>query len=260
MLTVNSTDGTPIAHERSGHGPPLVLVHGTTADRTRWRPILGELEKHFTVYAVDRRGRGASGDAPTYAIEREFDDVAAVVDSIGAPVFLLGHSYGAKCSLEAATRTNNIRKLVLYEPPIPIDGPLYPPGFVERLEKLLDAGDRAGVVETFFREIVRMPDHELEMMKALPNWPARVAAAHTIPRELRSDETYRLDPTRFANLRVPTLLLLGGDSPPLFRNAVEEVHRAILSSTVVVMPGQQHAAMNTSPELFLREVLGFLAV
>jgi pimeloyl-ACP methyl ester carboxylesterase len=258
MLTLTSKDGTPIAYAKSGHGPPLVLVHGTTADHTRWAPLLPELDKHFTVYAMDRRGRGASGDAADYAFEREFEDVAAVVDAIGEPVYLLGHSYGAICSLEAATRTKNIKKLVLYEPPIPSGVPIYPPGVIDRLQEQLGKGDKAGVVTTFFREIVHMPDAELKTLQSLPNWPARVASAHTIPRELRADEAYRFEAGRYSTLRVPTLLLLGGDSPPFFRSATEAVHGAIGSSSVVVLPGQQHAAMNTAPELFMRELLGFL--
>src|SRR5687768_6369257 len=119
---VISTDGTPIAYRRSGEGPALVLVHGTAADHTRWQSILPALEERFTVYAIDRRGRGGSGDAPTYAIEHEFEDVAAMVDAISGPVSLLGHSYGALCALEAALRTDNVRRLVLYEPPIPTGG------------------------------------------------------------------------------------------------------------------------------------------
>src|SRR5205814_5993170 len=109
----------------------------------------------------------------------EFDDVAAVVDSIGEPVLLLGHSYGAICSLEASLRTANVRKLVLYEPPIRTTASLNPPGTLARLQALLDAGDRDGVVSTFFREVVHAPEEELRMLRALPNRPARVAAAHT---------------------------------------------------------------------------------
>jgi pimeloyl-ACP methyl ester carboxylesterase len=258
MLIVKSKDGTPIAYAKSGQGKSLVVVHGTTADHTRWAPILPELEKRFTVYAVDRRGRGGSGDAKDYAIEREFEDVAAVVDAIGESAYLMGHSYGAVCSLEASTRTEKVAKLVLYEPPIPSGVPIYPPGVIDRLQGLLDAGDRAGVVSTFFTEVVRMPTGELDMLRSLPNWPARVAAAGTIPRELRADESYRLDPARVAKLRAPTLLLLGGDSPVFFKSAIETVHRAVPGSTVVVMPGQQHTAINTAPALYLREVLRFL--
>jgi pimeloyl-ACP methyl ester carboxylesterase len=118
MEHVISKDGTPIAYERSGAGPALVLVHGTTTDHTHWLPLLPKLERFFTVYTVDRRGRGQSGDTEPYAIQREFEDMVAVVDSISGTVGLLGHSYGALCCLEAALLTTNISKLALYEPPI----------------------------------------------------------------------------------------------------------------------------------------------
>src|ERR1700738_3359572 len=130
METITSKDETMIAYQSSGTGPPLELVHGPTADHTRWTPILPALERHFNVYALDRRGRGGSGDAEQYAIEREFEDIVALVNSIDEPVFLLGHSYGALCSLEAARRTANVRKLVLYEPPIPTGIEIYPSDIV----------------------------------------------------------------------------------------------------------------------------------
>ena len=183
--TLTSLDGTPLAYWRSGEGPPLVLVHGTTADQSRWTPVLPAFERRFTVYAIDRRGRGGSGDPDDYAIEREFEDVAAVVDSLGEPVFLLGHSYGALCALEAALLTRNVRKLVLYEPPMDVtDEGINPPGMVGRLEALLEAGDRDEVVATMLREVAGVPPEGVEYMRSLPAWQARVAAAHTIPREL----------------------------------------------------------------------------
>ena len=120
--TVTSLDGTPIAYWRSGEGQPLLLVHGTAADHGRWRPVLPVFEERFTVCAVDRRGRGASSDSDDYAIEREFEDVAAVVDSLGEPANLLGHSYGALCALEAALLSRNVRNLVLYDPGIEVAG------------------------------------------------------------------------------------------------------------------------------------------
>jgi len=257
MSTI-STDGVAITAARSGHGPPLVLVHGTGADHGRWAPVLPGLEAHFTVHAMDRRGRGASGDTADYTIEREFDDIAALVDSIGAPATLLGHSHGAICSLEAALRTARVRKLVLYEPPIPVGTPIYPAATIDRLQALLDQSDREAVVSTFFTDVVRMPPAQLQALKSLPNWPARLAAAHTIPREMHADVTYRFDAPHFANLQTPTLLLLGGDSPPFFRAAIDQLHRALPSSHVVALPGQQHTAMNSAPELFVREVVGFL--
>jgi pimeloyl-ACP methyl ester carboxylesterase len=255
-----SKDGTPIAYQRSGAGAPLVLVHGTGGAYARWAPILPALEKQFTVYAVDRRGRGESGEAQGYAIEREFEDIAAVVNSIGDGVNLLGHSFGAICSLEAALLTRHLRKLILYEPPLPVPGvPLYPDGVIDRLQALLDAGDRPGVLITFMREVVRMPPHELELFQSSPAFPARVAAAHTLPRELRAHEAYRFEPERFKKLNVPTRLLLGGDSPPFFKAAIEAANAALPNSRIVVLPGQQHIAMDTAPDLFVRELLAFLA-
>ncbi len=259
METITSADGTMIAYQRSGTGPPLVLVHGTTADHTRWAPVLPAFEQHFSVYAVDRRGRGGSGDAEPYAIEREFEDLVALVNAIEGSVFLLGHSYGALCSLEAALRTDHVRKLVLYEPPIPTGIEIYPSEIVTRIQAQLDAGDREGAVTTFLQDIARVPAHEMEILRAAPSWPARVSAAHTVLREMRGSNEYVFEPANFTGLTTPTLLLLGGDSPPFFKAAIEVVHAALPKSRVVVMPGQQHTAMNSAPELFTSEVLQFLA-
>ena len=257
--TVNSKDGTPIAYWRSGEGPPLVLVHGTSADHSRWKPVLPALEQHFTVYAVDRRGRGGSGDSENYSIEREFEDVAAVADSLGEPAFLLGHSYGAVCALEAALLTRNVRKLVLYEPGMNVTGEqIYPPGFIDRLDALLEAGDRDGVISAMFRDLVRMPQEEVEYLRSLPAWQARVAAAHTIPRELRAEEAYRFDPGRFKELGVPTLLLSGEDSPGYMAASDKAVDEVLPDSRIVVMSGQGHVAMDTGTELFTTKVLRFL--
>lgn len=260
MDKVRSKDGTLIAFEKSGKGAPLVLVHGTSADHTRWAPVLAPLESRFTVYAVDRRGRGSSGDADPYTIEREFEDVVAVVDSLDEPVNLLGHSYGGICALEAAARSTNLRRLILYEPPIPTGADIYSAAVVNTMRDLLARGDRDGVVATFMREVPRVPPHELELLRSSPAWQRRVAAAHTIFRELEaSNNGYRFDPLKFANVTTPTLLLFGGASPAFFPAAINKVHGALPNSRIVVMPGQQHTAMNTAPELFVREVLDFLA-
>ena len=110
----------------------------------------------------------------------------------------------------------------------------------------------------FFREIVQMPEHELEMLRSLPAWKARVAAARTIAREMKADQEYKFIPQRFQGLNVPTLLLLGGDSPPFLKKATELVYKALPMSRIAIMPGQQHTAMNTAPGLFVTEVLNFL--
>ncbi|MBM3179420.1 MAG: alpha/beta hydrolase [Chloroflexi bacterium] len=259
METIRSKDGTSIAYQRSGAGSPLVLVHGTGGSYTRWTPILPALEKHFRVFAIDRRGRGESGDSEPYAHAREFEDIAAVVDSIGESVCLLGHSFGAICSLEAALLTSNLHKLILYEPPIPVGGvQIYPEGIIDQLQALLVAGDGGGVLTTFFQEVVKMPSHEFELFKSSPAWPARVAAAHTLPRELRVAERYQFEAERFTKLPVPALLLLGGDSPAFFKAAIETLAAALPNSQAVVLPGQQHIAIDTAPDLFAHEVLAFL--
>ena len=186
MDVVRSKDGTLIAFQKSGTGAPLVLVHGTSADHTRWATVLLPLAGRFTVYAMDRRGRGGSGDTDPYVIEREFEDVVAVLDSLDEPVNLLGHSYGAICALEAAARSKNLRRLILYEPPIPTGVDIYSPAVVNTMRDMLAGGDRDGVVATFMREVPRVPPHELELLRSSPAWQGRVAAAHTfLPRTRR---------------------------------------------------------------------------
>jgi pimeloyl-ACP methyl ester carboxylesterase len=148
---------------------------------------------------------------------------------------------------------------VLYEPPIDVtDEKINPPGLIDRLEALLEAGDREGVVATMLREAAGVPPEVVEYMRSLPAWQARVAAAHTIPRELRAQEAHRFDPERFESLAVPTLLLVGSESPSAFEKAVKAVSEALPNSSIVVMPGQEHVAIDTATDLFTREVLRFL--
>jgi pimeloyl-ACP methyl ester carboxylesterase len=257
--SVASKDGTPIAYWRGGEGPSLVLVHGTAADHGRWSPVLPTFEERFAVCAVDRRGRGGSEDSEDYAIEREFEDVAAVVDSLGEPAVLLGHSYGALVALEAALLTRNVHKLVLYDPGIEVEGEVVsPPELIGRLDALLEVGDRDGVVSTTMREVAGLAPETVEYMRSQPAWQARVEAAHTIPREMRAVKAYRLDPQRFGDLRVPTLVLSGGDSPAALRKAGEAVEEALPDSRLVVMEGQGHAAMDTGTDLFTTEVIRFV--
>ena len=155
-----------MAYQRSGSGAP-------PGARSWYRRLFYTLETHSSsigevLYGLrrDRRGRGESGDGSNYAIEREFDDVAAVVDPIGNGVDLLGHSFGAVCALEAGLRTSHLRTLILYEPPLALVGlSIYPEGIVDRLRAQLDSGDRRGVLTTFFHEVVRMPAHEFELFQ-----------------------------------------------------------------------------------------------
>lgn len=261
MEQITSRDGTRIGFRRSGAGPALLLVHGATADHQRWAAISPEFERHFTVYAMDRRGRGASGDALDYEFMREVEDVAALAEAAGEqtgePVAVLGHSFGATCSLEAALLTGSISRLILYEPAIPAFEHT-PPDVPDRMQTLIDQGEPEAALEMMLREVVRMPEVELQAYRQLPMWPVRIQIAPTIPRELSFVRSYHFEPERFASLRAPTLLLLGGDSPAFARQAVELVDSALPDSRIAVMPGQQHIAMDTNPELFVSQVLRFL--
>ena len=259
METVTSADGTPIAYERTGSGPPLVLVHGTTADHTRWEPIRSALEEHVTAYAIDRRGRGESGDAIEYALAREAEDVAAVVESIDEPAILLGRSYGAIRYLEAALRTDDLRKLVLYEPPLPVsDHDPDSENVLDQMTALVDDGENEEALLRFFREVAHVPEPELEALRSAPNWPARVEAARTAIREERARKAYEFDAARFEGLTTPTLLLSGSESAPYYRDATEALDEALPNSRIVVLDGQAHAAMNTAPELLVDAVLEFI--
>lgn len=148
--------------------------------------------------------------------------------------------------------------MVLYEPPIPTGVQMYPPGLPYRMQAMIDDGELESALELFFREVVRMPDHELVEYRELPVWKQRIQLVPTIPREMAIDRSYSFDAEKFADLHVPVLLMLGGDSPPIFSAAVEAADAALPASTVVVLPGQQHIAMDTNAELFLGELLDFL--
>jgi pimeloyl-ACP methyl ester carboxylesterase len=249
---VTSVDGTPIGYATSGTGPPLVMVHGATADHTALSRVIPLLETHYTVHAVDRRGRGLSGDRSPYDITLEYADVARVVDQVaretGGTVSLYGHSYGAICALGAATATPNVGRLFLYEPGY--QGVVLTPDTVlARLDELVADGAYDAALEHAYRFGVGMSADEVAAMRALPSWQSRVAAARTIPREFRTAANLPFDATAVADLHVPTVLLLGDRSTTGQAAVVAALHSALLRSDVVVLPGQAHAAQVTAPDL-----------
>lgn len=260
MELISSRDGVPIACWHGGVGEPLLLVHGTAGDHFAWTPVLAALERHFNVWTLDRRGRGHSGDTHRYALARECEDIVAVIDAIGGTVHLLGHSFGGLCALEAANLTSNIGGLVLYEPPISLAGSGWSAELGTSMQTLLDAGNREEALLLFFRDIVKTPSHEIAAMQAGLHWPGRIAAAHTIHRELQSIDHYVLEPSRFHGLRIPVLLLLGGESPSRRHLIAEMLHQTLTCSEIKILPGQQHSAMRTAPGLFVHEVVKFLNV
>jgi pimeloyl-ACP methyl ester carboxylesterase len=245
---VETSDGGTIAVWVDGHGPPLVLVHGAISDHTGSAPLIGELRGDATAFAMDRRGFGASPDRPGYSAEREFTDVAAVVDAVasrtGQPVVLFGHSWGASCALGAAVHLSSLRALVLYEPSL---GLRFPPGSIDRIETLVEAGDHEGALIALLTEVVGLPEHEIAHMRAAANWPERVAYAPTIAREARISDGWEWRPDGFADIRVPTELLTGSESTPEAAAITSSAAAAIPGARIHVLEGHGHMAVRFAP-------------
>jgi pimeloyl-ACP methyl ester carboxylesterase len=266
--TVLSRDGTPIALFSSGkrEGPPLVLVHGATADHTTWRTSGPLLAAHHVIYAIDRRGRGASGDGPAYAIEREFEDLVAVAEAVAAEVDdgqvdVVGHSYGGRIGLGAALRTATIRRLVVYEgAPPPASGHGYQiDGVLGRVEAFVAAGDRDEALATFMRDIVGMPPAELAAFRADPIWPRRSAAVGTTIRELQEEVSPAGSLDALGAVRQPVLQILGGASAPVFGEATRALDARLANGRVITIDGARHAAHHTHASAFTAAIEAFLA-
>jgi pimeloyl-ACP methyl ester carboxylesterase len=265
---VIAPDGTPIAVFSLGAGSPLVLVHGATADHTTWRTSGPLLAARHTLHAIDRRGRGASGDGPPgepYTIEREFDDLAAVANAVaaaaGTAVDVVGHSYGGRIALGAALRTSNIRRIVSYEgaPPAPERG--YQdaePGTLERVEALVAAGDRDEALGVFMRDIVGMPEADLAAFRTDPIWPRRAAAVGTTIRELRAETSPAASLGTLGAVGQPVLQILGGASTAAFGAATRALDARLRNGRVVTIAGARHAAHHSHPAEFVTAIEAFL--
>jgi len=262
---VIAPDGTPIAVFSTGAGSPLVLVHGATADHTTWRTSGPLLAARHAIHAVDRRGRGDSGDGLAYAIKREFEDIAAVVDVIAAesrqPVDVVGHSYGGRIGLGAALLTANLRRLIVYEgaPPPTVGRGYQGEGVLDRIEALVRAGDRDAALATFMGEVVGMPDEDLAAFKVDPIWPRRAAAVETTIRELRAEVSPAASLETLGRVRQPVLQVLGGSSPPIFGEATRALDARLRNGRVVTIGGARHAAHHTHATAFVAAIEAFLA-
>jgi pimeloyl-ACP methyl ester carboxylesterase len=262
---VASADGTHIAVFSSGAaGRPLILVHGTAGDHTTFRVVGPLFGKHHAVHAIDRRGRGGSGDRFPYSIEREFEDVAAVAETVAAEsgdaVDLVGHSYGGRCALGAALRTDAIRRVVCYEgAPTPPGSSYHPDGIERRLAQRLAAGDPGGALEAFMAEVVGMSPADVAAYRDNPVWRDRVAAAGTIPRELGAEASPAASLEALGRVRQPVLQVLGSASLPVFRDATIALDERLVDGRVVVIEGARHAAHHTHPDAFVAAVESFLS-
>ncbi len=255
LHTVRSADGTTIAYEEAGRGPRLVLVHGGVSDRTYWAPVVAALGEHFTVVTVDRRGRGGSGDTEPYAIAREAEDLVAVVEAFDEPVHLLGHSYAGIVALEAARQTRNLRSLTLYEPALGFEGAV-PEEFITEIEALITSGCRDDATALMMGELVGLPGDVLaELRTDSAAWQPMVDCVHTLPRELRTVTGFAFEATRYDGVEVPTVLLAGTASPPEMHVGVHLVHDTIRGARIVTMPGVDHEAVTTGPDVLVDAIL-----
>jgi pimeloyl-ACP methyl ester carboxylesterase len=255
MNTITTGAGVTVSHTKAGTGPPLVLVHGGFSDHlSNWELVTGELEKHYTVYAIARRGRGETTATSGHGVPDEAADVAAVIDSIGEPVFLLGHSYGAAISAETALITQGIRKLVLYEPP---DPEAFPESVIGPVVAKAEAGDWDGFAYDFFLRAIRVPKEELDEYRASEFWQPIIDDAPNTAHDLRAVRRWRVEPERFRNLAVPVVFFLGSESPPELW-ATDMLQAVLPESTKVVLEGQAHEGMTTAPEQFVDVVLSQL--
>lgn len=251
-LEATSPDGTVIGAVVEGSGPALVLIHGSTADHTRWRPLLPHLREKFTLVQVDRRGRGASAaESDDYAIEREGEDILAVVAALPAPVMVFGHSYGATATLTVLDRLP-AAAVLLYEPPFATPGrPVFTDDQLERWSAILNEGRREALLEAFYREALGFSEEAIEALRPLPIWQARLAAVHTVVREaaaVRSFQPPRLRPS------MPVRVLLGDATTPHLSASTKATAEAIEGSELAVLPGQGHVAIDTAPELVVQHV------
>ncbi len=257
---VTSSDGVQIGCYVEGEGPPLLMVHGVAIDHSCFDRARPELAKHFTLYLMDRRGRGISGDAETWSLEQEFDDVVAVLNSFDRPINVFGHSLGGLCVLEAVARTDKTRKLFLYDPAIPL-GPR-PSGILAvaaKLEEILrTTGDREKMIVTHLTEWTGLKPEQVERQKRdADRWARRLGWAHTIPREYRGTQAFKADVSRFAKISVPTRILIGEQSHGGLQTSAKTVLETIEGSDLVTFKGAGHYGFNSAPASFVAEVVRF---
>jgi pimeloyl-ACP methyl ester carboxylesterase len=252
MKKVLSKDGTPIAFDRVGNGPAVILVDGALGSRAfgLMGQVAALLAPHFSVFTYDRRGRGDSGDTPPYAVEREVEDIEALLQEAGGSAFVYGISSGAVLALEAAALLKGVTKLALYEPPFVVDdsrSPV-PEDFLAQMRRLLAAGRRGDMVELFMTKGVGIPAEYVAPMRQGPSWPAMEALAHTLIYDLtfmdgsQRGRSLPAELTRRAvSITVPTLVINGGASPAWLANAAQTAAYSIPGAQYRVLEGQTHA-------------------
>ncbi len=255
MQTLTSKDGTTIAFDRLGEGPPVVLVGGGPTDRSANAPLAKLLAGHFTVLNFDRRGRGDSGDTPPYAVDRELEDLDALIGEVGGSAFLYGTSSGGVFALLAAARGLAIRAVASWEPPFVVDDsrPPVPAGYKSQLSGMIADGRRGDAIEYFMTTLVGLPAEFVAPMRQAPFWPSLEALAHAVVYEADVMGDYSL-PRWLPSVTVPTLVLDGGTTPWL-TSAARAVADALPSSQRRTLVGQPH---NVDPEAIAPALVDFV--
>lgn len=249
MQTLNSRDGTVIAYETRGSGATVVLVDGAFGHRGFGPnpPLAKALASKYRVVSYDRRGRGGSSDVSPWALERELEDLGAVIGQHGGEVAIYAISSGVALALEAASRLNGITKLALYEAPFIVDeeGRRGLAGdYLSRLDALIGAGDRGAAVKQFLVEGVGMPAAGVSAMRLLPAWRQLKAVAHTLPYDTRlvinNQRGEQLDVSRWATVTIPVLAMAGAKSPAWIRSSMAALADALPSARYQTLAGQTH--------------------
>jgi pimeloyl-ACP methyl ester carboxylesterase len=241
MRKVVSRDGTTIAYKAAGNGPPIVLLGGGFRDHTVFTPMIPLMEPHCTVYVYDRRGRGESGDAPTWKIEREIEDLEAVIAEAGGEAAVFGGSSGGMLALEAAIAGAPISKLALLEPPYRLPGaPQVPADFAEKLQRLLAEERRGDAAEYFLSDLAGFSREEIARWRQSPMWPANEAMAHTLAYDAAICGNSRLPTERLAGVEVPTLVINSDDTSDWLREAAVATAAAMPNGRQVSLPGVWH--------------------
>lgn len=258
MNHVTSTDGTPIAFDRTGEGPPLIVVDGALCSRA-FGPsakLARLLSRHFNVYTYDRRGRGESGDATEYSPAREVEDLAALIHEAGGSACLAGLSSGGALALEAAATGLPIGWVLAYEPPYVDDsGQRGGAAHEGRLRQLLAEGNRGGAVKYFMKDMVGAPSAIVLMMRAMPwIWRKLSAVAHTLPYDAAVMTAFRIPRARFAGIRVPVMVMNGSKTDPRLRAAARAIADAIPGGRHRELTGMTH---NVKPDVLTEAVVDF---
>jgi len=242
MNKVISADGTAIAYDRLGDGPAVILVCGGSVDRTSNAPLAALLAHTFTVYNYDRRGRGDSGDAKVYAIEREFEDLDALFAAAGGSAYLYGTSSGAALALLATAARRPVTRLALWEPPYIVEGsrPRPPADTAAIYQELVATGRRGEAAEYFMVEVVGMPREFVEQARQAPWWAAQEEIAHTLAYDATIMADYSVPTDAIASVEVPTLVLDGGASWEWIRLTARTVADLLPDGRHGTLAGQQH--------------------